>query len=104
MKELINYLDTNKDIVISNQTNDSITLKWMWDGAGFHLGIYRMRANKYRCSGKTYVKDYCKGETVESTVWRIVDSEREMIEILDKLINSLTGMQKYLIGKRVYGD
>lgn len=40
MKELIDWLNTNKDIIIFDQTNNSITLKWKWNGAGFHLCIY----------------------------------------------------------------
>ena len=34
-----------------------------------------------------------------------LDSARqEMITILEKLIDNLTGMQRYMIGKKIYGD
>ena len=41
---------------------------------------------------------------VESTIWKIVNSEKEMIKTLEELINNLTGMQRYMIGKVVYGE
>ena len=104
MEELINWLNTNKDIIISDQTNNSIILTWNWDGAGFHLCIYKTRTGKYRCSGKIHVKDYCKDEIVESTVWRILNSEKEMVKNIEELIDNLTGMQRHMIGKKIYGD
>lgn len=104
MKELIDWLNTNKDIIIFDQTNNSITLKWKWNGAGFHLCIYKTRTDKYRCSGKIHIKDHGKDEVIESTMWKIVDSATEMITILEKLIDNLIGMQRYMIRKKAYGD
>ena len=104
MEELIKYIESNKDIIISNQTHNLLTLKWEKNGAGFYLSIYKKDTGKYRCSGKIHVKDYCKDETVETTIWRVVDSEKEMIKTLEELIDNLTGMQRYMIGKKVYGD
>ena len=104
MEELINWLNTNKDIIISDQTNNSIILTWKWNGAGFHLCTYNTRTGKYRCYGKIHIKDYCKGETLESMIWNIVDSEKEVISLLEELLDTLTGMEKYMIGKAVYGD
>ena len=104
VEELINWLNTNKDIIISYQTNNSITLKWKWNGAGFHLCIYKTRTDKYRYSGKIHIKDHDKDEVIKSTMWKIVDSATEMITILEKLIDNLTGMQRYMMGKKVYGD
>lgn len=104
MKELINYLDTNKDIIISDQTPNLLILKWEKNGAGFRLSIHKMGTGKYRCSGKIHVKDYCKDEVIESTIWKIVNNEKEMIRTLEELIENLTGMQRYMIGKKVDGD
>lgn len=58
----------------------------------------------YRCSGKIHIKDYCKDEIVETTIWRVVDSEKEMIKTVEGLIDNLTTMKRYKIGKRVYGE
>lgn len=104
MKELINYLDTNKDIIISDQTPNLLILKWEKNGAGFRLSIHKMGTGKYRCSGKIHVKDYCKDETVETTIWKIVNSEKEVVKTIEELIDNLTGMQRHMIGKKVYGD
>ena len=41
MKELIDWLNTNKDIIISNRTHNLLTLKWEKNGAGFLLSIYK---------------------------------------------------------------
>ena len=103
MKEIVEYLDS-KGIVISNKTPNLLILKWEKDGVGFHLGIYKTRTGKYRCSGKIHVKDYCKDEVIESTIWKIVNSEKEMIKTLEELIDNLTGMQRYMVGKNIYGD
>lgn len=104
MKELINYLDTNKDIIISDQTPNLLILKWEKNGAGFRLSIHKMGTGKYRCSGKIHVKDYCKDETVETTIWKIVNSEKEVVKTIEELIDNLTGMQRHMIGKKVYRD
>lgn len=104
MEELINWLNTNKDIIISNQTHNLLTLKCEKNGVGFYLGIYKKDTGKYRCSGKIHVKDYCKDEVIESTIWKIVNSEKEMIKTLKELIDNLTGMQRYMVGKKIYGD
>lgn len=104
MKELINYLDTNKDIIISDQTPNLLILKWEKNGAGFRLSIHKMGTGKYRYSGKIHVKDYCKDETVETTIWKIVNSEKEVVKTIEELIDNLTGMQRHMIGKKVYGD
>lgn len=104
MKELINYLDTNKDIIISDQTPNLLILKWEKNGARFRLSIHKMGTGKYRCSGKIHVKDYCKDETVETTIWKIVNSEKEVVKTIEELIDNLTGMQRHMIGKKVYGD
>ena len=104
MKELINYLDTNKDIIISDQTPNLLILKWEKNGAGFRLSIHKMGTGKYRCSGKIHVKDYCKDETVETTIWKIVNSEKEVVKTIEESIDNLTGMQRHMIGKKVYGD
>ena len=63
-----------------------------------------MGTGKYRCSGKIHVKDYCKDETVETTIWKIVNSEKEVVKTIEELIDNLTGMQRHMIGKKVYGD
>lgn len=78
--------------------------EWEKNGAGFLLSIYKKDKGKYRCSGEIHRKDYCKDEIVESTIWRVVDSEKEMIKTLEELIDNLTGMQRYMIGKKTYGD
>lgn len=103
MKEIVEYLDS-KGIVISNQTHNLLTLKWEKNGVGFYLSIYVKGPCYYRCYGKIHIKDYCKGETLESTIWNIVDSEKEVISLLEELLDTLTGMEKYMIGKAVYGD
>lgn len=41
---------------------------------------------------------------METTIWRVVDSEKEMIKTLEELIDNLTGMQRYMIGKKIYGN
>ena len=104
MEELINWLNTNKDIIISNQTHNLLTIKWEKNGAGFLLSIYKKDMGVYRCSGKIHVKDCCKDEVIESTIWKIVNSEKEMIKTLEELIDNLTGMQRCMIGKKIYGD
>lgn len=104
MEELIKYIESNKDIIISDKTPNLLILKWEKNGAGFYLSIYKKDTGVYRCSGKTNIKDYCKDEIVETTIWRVVDSEKEMIKTLEELIDNLTGMQRYMIGKKVYGD
>lgn len=104
MEELINWLNTNKDIIISNQTHNLLTLKWEKSGTGFLLSIYKKDTGVYRCSGKIHVKDYCKDEVIESTIWKIVNSEKEMIKTLEELIDNLTDMQRYMVGKKTYGD
>lgn len=78
--------------------------EWEKNGAGFYLSIYEKNTCKYRCSGKIHVKDYCKDEVIESTIWKIVNNEKEMIKTLEELINNLTGMQRYMIEKGMYGD
>jgi hypothetical protein len=104
MEELIKYIESNKDIIISDKTHNLLTLKWEKNGAGFYLSIYEKNTCKYRCSGKIHVKDYCKDEVIESTIWRIVNSEKEIIKTLEELIDNLSGMQRYMIGKKIYGD
>ena len=104
MEELIKYIEANKDIIISNQTHNVLTLKWEKNGAGFYLSVYVKGPGYYRCSGKIHIKDYCKDEVIESTIWRIVNSEKEMIKTLEELIDNLTGMQRCMIGKKIYGD
>lgn len=78
--------------------------EWEKNDAGFLLSIYKKDMGVYRCSGKIHVKDYCKDEIVETTIWRVVDSEKEMIKTLEGLIDNLTTMKRYKIGKRVYGE
>lgn len=57
----------------------------------------------YTCKGGVYVKeDYSGVELVE--VSKTLDSEKEMIKFLEELVQNLTDMQRYMIGKRVYGD
>ena len=102
MKELINYLDTNKDIIISDQTPNLLILKWEKNGAGFRLSIHKMGTGKYRCSGKIHVKDYCKDETVETTIWKIVNSEKEMINLLEGMISSSLDLKKFMRNKHDY--
>lgn len=103
MKEIVEYLD-GKGIVISNKTPNLLILKWEKNGAGFHLSIYKKDTGKYRCSGKMHIKDYCKDETVESTMWRIVDNEKEVIAILEDLVDTLTNMQNRVIWKTMYEE
>jgi hypothetical protein len=104
MEELIKYIESNKDIIISDKTPNLLILKWEKNGAGFYLSIYKKDTGVYRCSGKIHIKDYCKDEIVETTIWRVVDSEKEMIKTLEELIDNLTGMQRCMIGKKIYGD
>lgn len=78
--------------------------EWEKNDAGFYLSVYVKGPGYYRCSGKIHIKDYCKDEIVETTIWRVVDSEKEMIKTLEGLIDNLTTMKRYKIGKRVYGE
>lgn len=104
MEELIKYIEANKDIIISNQTHNLLTLKWGKNGAGFLLSIYKKDTGVYRCSGKIHIKDCCKDEVIESTIWKIVNNEKEMVKTLEELVDNLSGMQRYMIGKKIYGD
>lgn len=57
----------------------------------------------YRCMGNIYLKDDWYGvELVE--VSKTLKSEEEMIKFLEELVQNLTDMQRYMIGKRVYGE
>lgn len=39
MEELIKYIESNKDIIISDKTPNLLILKWEKNGAGFYLSI-----------------------------------------------------------------
>lgn len=57
----------------------------------------------YRCRGSIYLKDdWYSVELVE--VSKTLDSEKEMIKCLEELVQNLTDMQRYMIGKKIYGD
>lgn len=102
MEELINWLNTNKDIIISNQTPNLLTLKWEKNGAGFLLSIYKKDTGVYRCSGKIHVKDCCKDEVIESTIWKIVNSEKEVVNLLEGMISSSLDLKKFMRNKHDY--
>lgn len=102
MEELINWLNTNKDIIISNQTHNLLTLKWEKNGAGFYLSVYVKGPGYYRCSGKIHIKDYCKDEVIESTIWKIANSEKEMINLLEGMISSSLDLKKFMRNKHDY--
>ena len=59
--------------------------------------------DKYVFQGKLYLKRFT-GETDETSVWNTLDSEKEIIKFLEELVQNLTDMQRYMIGKRVYGE
>lgn len=57
----------------------------------------------YRCMGSIYLKDDWYGvELVE--VSKTLKSEEEMIKFLEELVQNLTDMQRYMVGKKTYGD
>lgn len=57
----------------------------------------------YRCMGSIYLKDdWCSVELIE--VSKTLNSEKEMIKFLEELVQNLTDMQRYMVGKKTYGD
>lgn len=103
MKELINFIENNKSMTITNLDEREVTVKWETGVVGFCLYINKDVMDKYVFHGKLYIKRFT-GETDETSVWNTLDSEKEVIEFLEELISNLTDMQKYVVNKRMYGE
>lgn len=103
MKELINFIENNKSMTITDISDREVTVKWETGVVGFCLYINKDVMDKYVFHGKLYLNRFT-GETDETSVWNTLDSEKEMIKFLEELISNLTDMQRYMIGKRVYGE
>ena len=102
MRELINFIESKKSMTIKNIDENELTVKWEIDGAGFYLHINKEETGKYKLDGDIYMS--YTSEELKSSVWRIVDSEKEMICLLEELIEHLTGMATWIKYKRMYGE
>lgn len=103
MKELINFIESKKSMTIINLDENELTVKWGIDGAGFYLHITKEEIGKYKFDGEISLVSYTS-EIIEATVWRRVDSEKEMIALLEELIEHLIGMATWIKYKRMYGE
>ena len=103
MKELVNFIENNKSMTITSLDEREVTVKWELENVGFCLYINKDVVDKYVFHGKLYLKRFT-GETDETSVWNTLNSEKEMIKFLEELVQNLTDMQRYMVGKKTYGD
>lgn len=103
MKELVNFIENNKSMTITSLDEREVTVKWELENVGFCLYINKDVVDKYVFHGKLYLKRFT-GETDETSVWNTLNSEKEMIKFLEELVQNLTDMQRYMVGKKIYGD
>lgn len=90
-------------MTIIDLDENELTVKWKIDGAGFYLHITKEETGKYKLDGNLYMNSYTS-EILKPYVYRVVDSEKEMIALLEELIEHLTGMATWVKYKRIYGE
>lgn len=101
MKELVNFIENNKSMTITSLDEREVTVKWELENVGFCLYINKDVVDKYVFHGKLYLKRFT-GETDETSVWNTLDSEKEMINLLEGMISSSLDLKKFMRNKHDY--
>ena len=98
MKELVNFIENNKSMTITSLDEREVTVKWELENVGFCLYINKDVVDKYVFHGKLYLKRFT-GETDETSVWNTLDSEKEMINLLEEMISSSLDLKNFMRDK-----
>lgn len=101
MKDLINFINESKDLGIINNTKDKIMV-WGLSSSdiSFHLSISNTSENQYKCYGAIYTG--CDYETDLVNISKTLNSEKEVINLIEDMIKASTDILKFIKGKRNY--
>ena len=101
MKELINFINESKDLGIINNTKDKIIV-WGLSSSeiSFHLKVSSTSENQYKCYGAIYAGDDSEVDLVN--ISKILNSEKEVINLIEDITKASTDILKSIKGKRKY--
>ena len=99
MKELINFINGNKYLSITVNTTNRLRM-WGYglDEVGFFLDIDKDSNDKYKCSGAILIGyDF---ETELISISKILNSEKEVINLIEEMSNTSTDIWEFIKNKR----
>jgi len=101
MKELEQYIDSNDRLIITNRTEDGLSIRWRMNKIGFYLYVTKKGEERYKCCGKIFAV----GETFEAELLSISKkecSEKDIIMLLGEMIDSSIEIMEFLKNKKDY--
>lgn len=101
MKELINFISGNKYLSVTVNTKNNLRM-WGYglDEIRFFLDINKEGNDKYKCSGAILIGyDF---ETELINISKVLNSEKEIINLIEEMSNTSTDIWEFIKNKRDY--
>lgn len=99
MKELINFINGNKNLSITVNTKNRLRM-WGYglDEIDFFLDINKESTDKYRCSGAILIGyDF---ETELINISKVMSNEKEIINLIEEMSNTSLDIWEFIKNKR----
>lgn len=91
-EEIDNYVSDSDKLKFLRTTNNTITVNGTIDMVWIYLYVL-MDTNTYRCMGDIHLDD---GRSTIVKVDKVVRNQKEVVDILDKMINSATVINAFI--------
>lgn len=101
MGELLEYINSNDKLTVSKPLPHVTTVRWKMNKVSFYLHITK-EEGCYRCGGSTIVTQNGTDSVEVIRVSKLVDSEKDVINLIEDMIKTSTDILKFIKSKRKY--
>ena len=101
MKEIIDYINANDKLTVSEPLPHVTTVKWKMNKVSFYLHITK-EEGCYRCGGSTIVTQNGTDNVEVIRVSKLVYSEKEVINLIEDMISSSLDLREFIKNKTDY--
>ena len=105
MKEILEFINGNDELTVSDNIHGIKTVKWQAGWVGFYLHVSKEELGYYRCIGAIVISRYNinRMDSVEVVnVSRQLHNEKEIIKLLEGMISSSLDLKKFMRNKHDY--
>lgn len=101
MGELLEYINSNDKLTVSKPLPHVTTVRWKMNKVSFYLHITK-EEGYYRCGGSTIVTQNGTDSVEVIRVSKLVDSEKDVINLIEDMISSSMELKEFINNKWDY--
>lgn len=102
MEELLEFINQNDDLTVSDNFNGIKTIKWVVGRVNFYLHTKKKEIGHYDCGGAIVLTRNGIDKLEVITVSKPFCSEKEVIKLIEDMISSSIDLNRFIENKSDY--